>query len=67
MLEQEYLELCEELKKKHEALEQKERDIKVIEGKLKVDMATIFGLVRAGDRLLNNLELVHYLVFPKGK
>ena len=57
MLEQEYLELCDELKKKHEELEAKERKILAREGKLKVDIATMFGLVRSADKLLNNIEL----------
>jgi len=57
MLEGEYIELCEELKKKHEELEAKERKILAREGKLKVDIATMFGLVRSGDKLLNNIEL----------
>lgn len=57
MLEQEYLELCDELKKKHEALEAKEREVVTREGKLRVDIATMFGLVRSADKLLNNIEL----------
>lgn len=57
MLEQEYLELMNELKKKHEALEADERALKVRESKYKIDMVTVFGLVRAGDKLLNNIDL----------
>lgn len=57
MLEQEYLELMNELKKKHEALEAEERALKVREAKYKVDMVTTFGLVRAADRLLAGVEV----------
>ena len=56
MLEQEYLELMNELKVKHEKLEADERELKVREAKYKIDMATVFGLVRAGDRLLQGIE-----------
>lgn len=56
MLEQEYLELCDELKKKHEKLEAEERALKVREAKYKVDMTTVFGLVRAGDKVLQGVE-----------
>ena len=56
MLEQEYLELMNELKVKHEKLEADERELKVREAKYKVDIATIFGLVRAGDKLLQGIE-----------
>ena len=57
MLEQEYLELMNELKKKHEKLEAEERALKVREAKYKVDMVTTFGLVRAADRLLAGVEI----------
>ena len=57
MLEQEYLELMNELKKKHEKLEAEERALKVRESKYKIDFCTVFGLVRAADRLLAGAEV----------
>lgn len=57
MMEQEYLELMNELKKKHDAVEEQKKAFELREAKYKIDMATVFGLVRAGDRLLNNIEI----------
>lgn len=54
--EAEYLELMNELKVKHEKLEAEERALKLREAKYKVDITTIFGLVRAGDKLLQGIE-----------
>ena len=57
MLENEYLELMNELKKKHEALESREREIDKKLQFMRIDLATIFGMIRALDSCLSGIDL----------
>jgi len=55
--EQDYLDAMEQLKKKYEEIETKERMFKKVMKTMRMDMCATFGLVKSIDSMMDNVEL----------